>query len=73
MCDEPTGALDSQTGILVLEAIESVNQQYGTATIIITHNADIAGMADRVVRLADGEISEIHVPERKKRAREISW
>jgi putative ABC transport system ATP-binding protein len=73
LCDEPTGALDSQTGILVLEAIESVNQQYGTATIIITHNADIAGMADRVVRLADGEISEIRVPERKKRAREISW
>jgi len=73
LCDEPTGALDSHTGILVLEAIENVNQQYGTATIIITHNVDIAEMADRVVRLADGEITEVRAPQIKKRAQEISW
>jgi len=73
LCDEPTGALDSHTGILVLEAIENVNQQYGTATIIITHNVDIAEMADRVVRLADGEITEVRVPQVKKGAQEISW
>jgi putative ABC transport system ATP-binding protein len=73
LCDEPTGALDSHTGILVLEAIENVNQQYGTATIIITHNVDIAEMADRVVRLADGEITEVRVPKIKKSAQEISW
>ena len=73
LCDEPTGALDSQTGILVLAAIESVNRDYGTATVIITHNADIAEMADRVVRLADGQVVETRRPKRKKAAREISW
>lgn len=58
LCDEPTGALDYQTGKLVLEVIEKVNRELGTTTIVITHNASIAGMADRVVRLGSGEVTE---------------
>jgi putative ABC transport system ATP-binding protein len=56
LCDEPTGALDVQTGRLVLEVIEKVNRELGTTTIVITHNAAIAGMADRVLHLGDGRI-----------------
>ena len=59
LCDEPTGALDITTGIVVLEAIERVNRELGTTTVVITHNAAIAGMADRVVRLADGRIAGV--------------
>ncbi|EAT58559.1 ABC transporter related [Chlorobium ferrooxidans DSM 13031] len=58
LCDEPTGALDFQTGKLVLDVIENVNRELGTTTLVITHNASIAGMADRVVRLRSGEVSE---------------
>src|SRR5512138_295151 len=58
LCDEPTGALDSATGVLVLEAIEAVNRELGTATALITHNAGIALMADRVIRFGDGHIVE---------------
>jgi putative ABC transport system ATP-binding protein len=58
LCDEPTGALDYQTGKLVLEVIEKVNRELGTTTLVITHNASIAGMADRVVRLGSGEVTE---------------
>ena len=54
LCDEPTGALDYATGKLVLEVIASINQELGTTAVVITHNAAIAGMADRVIRLADG-------------------
>ncbi|QSP93560.1 ABC transporter ATP-binding protein [Marinobacter salinisoli] len=57
LCDEPTGALDSSTGILVLEALETANRETGTTTVIITHNASIAQMADRVITLSDGMIS----------------
>jgi putative ABC transport system ATP-binding protein len=60
LCDEPTGALDSATGRLVLSVIEQVNRELGTTTAVITHNASIAAMADRVVRLADGKIAEEH-------------
>jgi putative ABC transport system ATP-binding protein len=56
LCDEPTGALDITTGVVVLQAIARVNRDLGTATVVITHNAAIAGMANRVVRLADGQI-----------------
>ncbi|MCC6991377.1 MAG: ATP-binding cassette domain-containing protein, partial [Acidobacteria bacterium] len=56
LCDEPTGALDITTGIVVLQALARVNRELGTATVVITHNAAIAGMADRVVRLADGRV-----------------
>ena len=60
LCDEPTGALDSKTGRLVLTVLERVNRELGTATALITHNAPIAAMADRVVRLHDGAIVETH-------------
>jgi putative ABC transport system ATP-binding protein len=73
LCDEPTGALDSATGVVVLEALEKVNQELGTLTVLITHNAGIAGMADRVIRLSDGRIAEIRVNAVKKPARELSW
>ncbi len=61
LCDEPTGALDSQTGVVVLEALERVNRELGTATAIITHNVDIAAMADRVIHLSNGRIAEVTV------------
>ncbi len=58
LCDEPTGALDFQTGKLVLEALEKVNREIGTTTLVITHNVSIAGMADRVIHLSSGEVTE---------------
>ena len=61
LCDEPTGALDIATGALVLEAIDRVNRELGTTTALITHNATIADIADRVIRFSDGQISEIQV------------
>ncbi|GBD97607.1 putative ABC transporter ATP-binding protein/MT1014 [bacterium BMS3Abin06] len=73
LCDEPTGALDSATGIVVLEVLERVNRELGTATVLITHNADIAGMADRVIYLSDGLISRVHRNERKKSPHELRW
>jgi putative ABC transport system ATP-binding protein len=73
LCDEPTGALDITTGVIVLEALERVNRELGTATVVITHNAAIAGMADRVVRLADGRIAGVDTPPRKARARDLQW
>jgi putative ABC transport system ATP-binding protein len=73
LCDEPTGALDSKTGIIVLEALETVNTTLGTTTAVITHNAIIAGMADRVVHLADGRISEIETNTTRTHASELSW
>jgi putative ABC transport system ATP-binding protein len=59
LCDEPTGALDISTGVVVLEALERVNRELGSTTVVITHNAAIAAMADRVVRLADGRVTAI--------------
>ncbi len=73
LCDEPTGALDSQTGVVVLEALEKVNRELGTLTVLITHNVGIADMADRVIRLSDGRISGIRANPSKKPARELSW
>jgi putative ABC transport system ATP-binding protein len=73
LCDEPTGALDSATGIVVLEAIERVNQELGTTTALITHNADIAAMADRVIHLSDGRISSVERNLQKKRASQLHW
>ncbi len=60
LCDEPTGALDVQTGIVVLEAIERVNRELGTLAVIITHNAVMADMADRVIRFSDGRVQSTH-------------
>lgn len=73
LCDEPTGALDVKTGIVVLEAIQRINRSLGTTTAIITHNAAIAGMADRVLRLSDGRIAEIVVNKQRVPIAEIVW
>jgi putative ABC transport system ATP-binding protein len=73
LCDEPTGALDSETGVVVLEALEKVNRELGTLTVLITHNVGIADMADRVIRLSNGRIGDIRRNEVKKLARELSW
>jgi len=73
LCDEPTGALDSTTGVVVLEVLEKVNRELGTLTVLITHNAGIADMADRVIRLSDGQIGEIRVNAVKKPASELTW
>jgi putative ABC transport system ATP-binding protein len=73
MCDEPTGALDAQTGRVVLQVLEQVNRELGTTTAIITHNAPIAAMADRVIMLADGRVkSTTHNP-RRTRAAQLTW
>ncbi|NDD64483.1 MAG: ABC transporter ATP-binding protein [Acidobacteria bacterium] len=73
LCDEPTGALDYATGKLVLEVLERVNQELGATTVIITHNASIAAMADRVVRISSGEIVEISQNRKKVRPAELEW
>ncbi len=73
LCDEPTGALDSKTGIVVLEALQRVNEEMGTTTAVITHNAGIAMMADRVIHLADGKITEVHSNESRLRPKELTW
>ena len=73
LCDEPTGALDSKSGVLVLEAIQQVNEELGTTTALITHNAIISEMADRVFCFADGALSEVRTNEEKSRVSEIHW
>jgi putative ABC transport system ATP-binding protein len=73
LCDEPTGALDITTGIVVLEALERVNRDLGTATVVITHNAAIAGMADRVVRLADGRVAAVEGNAHKTPVKDLQW
>jgi len=73
LCDEPTGALDSKTGIVVLEALETVNRELGTTTALITHNAGMAEMADRVIRFADGAVVEILINETRRPACELVW
>ncbi|HSE32556.1 MAG TPA: ABC transporter ATP-binding protein [Pyrinomonadaceae bacterium] len=73
LCDEPTGALDYATGKIVLEVIERINRELGTTTAVITHNAAIAGMADRVVRMSSGEISDVHRNERKAAPADLVW
>jgi putative ABC transport system ATP-binding protein len=73
LCDEPTGALDYATGKLVLEVIARINLELGTTALVITHNAAIAAMADRVVRVADGRIASIEKPARRLSPAELSW
>ncbi len=73
LCDEPTGALDSATGVLVLEALQRINVELGATTAVITHNAGIADMADRVIRISDGHILEARRNASKKAPRELSW
>jgi putative ABC transport system ATP-binding protein len=73
LCDEPTGSLDYTTGKRVLEVIETINRELGTTTAVITHNAAIAGMADRVIRMRSGEIVETTINETKISPAELSW
>jgi len=73
LCDEPTGALDYETGKLVLEVIAKINAELGTTAMVITHNAAIAGMADRVLKLGNGKIVGETRPEKKLTPAEISW
>ena len=74
LCDEPTGALDISTGVVVLEALARVNSELGTTTLVITHNAAIASMADRVIRLADGRVVAVEERAGRKLApRELAW
>jgi putative ABC transport system ATP-binding protein len=73
LCDEPTGALDCKTGVLVLEALDRVNRQFATPTVLVTHNAVIAGMADRVVHLADGVVMRIESNAARAQPQGLSW
>jgi putative ABC transport system ATP-binding protein len=73
LCDEPTGALDYQTGKLVLEVIARINKELGTTAVVITHNAAIAGMADRVIYLGDGRIQKVETNAHKLAPAELSW
>jgi putative ABC transport system ATP-binding protein len=73
LCDEPTGALDFRTGIMVLDVIERVNRELGTATAIITHNSPVAEIADRVVTLGDGRVFATRDVGRRTRAAELTW
>ena len=73
LCDEPTGALDISTGIVVLEAIDRINRELGTTTAVITHNAAVSAMADRVITLSDGRIGSVRTNADKRRPRELEW
>jgi putative ABC transport system ATP-binding protein len=73
LCDEPTGALDIKTGIVVLDAIDRVNRELGTTVAVITHNASIAAMADRVIHLADGRIASVEHNAHRSPASELVW
>lgn len=73
LCDEPTGALDGTTGIVVLEVIERINRELGTTTAVITHNAVIGQMADRVVTMSDGRIQSAVVNKQRRSAQELTW
>jgi putative ABC transport system ATP-binding protein len=73
LCDEPTGALDLETGVLVLEALIAMNDRYRTTTLLVTHNADVARLGARVVRFADGAIRAVEVNETRARPSELSW
>jgi len=73
LCDEPTGALDITTGVVVLEALDRVNRELGTSTVVITHNAAIAEMADRIVRVADGRVASVSRNTTRKSPKELQW
>ena len=73
LCDEPTGALDSQTGVRVLEALDQVNRELGTTTLLITHNVVIAEMADHVLRFADGRLADSHANPARRKPGDMQW
>ena len=71
--DEPTGALDSETGVIVLELLQKLGKEHGNTVVIVTHNADIAKCADKVIRMKNGKISEIVINENPLSVREVEW
>ena len=73
LCDEPTGALDFETGRVVLEVIERVNRELGTTTAVITHNVSIGEMADRVIRMGSGRIVDVHRNTARRSPAELQW
>jgi len=73
LCDEPTGALDYETGLVVLQVLAEVNKTLGTTVAVITHNAAIAGMADRVIRMRSGQITDIQRNARRRAPTELTW
>ena len=73
LCDEPTGALDFKTGLIVLQVIERINREIGSTTAVITHNAPIAAMADRVITLSDGKVSSTVINKERKNPAELAW
>ena len=73
LCDEPTGALDVHTGVRVLEALAEVNKRYGSTTLIVTHNADIARMGARVIRFLDGRIRSVEANAARAAPSELVW
>jgi putative ABC transport system ATP-binding protein len=73
LCDEPTGALDSMTGVRVLEALQTVNETLGSTALLITHNAGVADMADRVINFSDGRIRDTRINTHRKSPKELAW
>jgi putative ABC transport system ATP-binding protein len=73
LCDEPTGALDAHTGVIVLEALQRINEELNTTTAVITHNAVIADMADRVISMLDGQVAKVHHNDRRVAAADLKW
>jgi putative ABC transport system ATP-binding protein len=73
LCDEPTGALDVRTGVRVLEALTEVNQRFGSTMLLVTHNADVARLGDRVVRFLDGGIRTIETNEQRAKPSDLQW
>jgi len=73
LCDEPTGALDYQTGRIVLDVLDRINREFGTTTVVITHNAAIASLAHRVVHIGSGSITHVDVNTTRLSAEQIAW
>ena len=73
LCDEPTGALDSATGVRVLDVLRRINRELGTTTVVITHNAVIADMADRLIRVSDGKVSEVSLNPNPVAPDQLHW
>jgi putative ABC transport system ATP-binding protein len=73
LCDEPTGALDLKTGIRVLEALVEINSRYGSTTLIVTHNADVARLGDRVIHFLDGRVRDIETNAVRARPADLTW
>ena len=73
LCDEPTGALDSETGTKILSLLQSLCKKYGQTVLVVTHNSQLAGIADRVIKMKNGKISEIITNQSPLSVEEVSW